>query len=207
MLKKIIVAAAFILSQNAVAQTFLLEEFTGYDTTAEITITGNGTNTVTFNVAVTDPAYADINGVFFNIESGSIASIVGADVTSHGFTNANGTSFGTGRTGVNINGGGNGGPYDYAVVIGTSGIGTDDINPTSFTVTGAGPITIGTGFGLRATSLDELGNEENENFRDYSTKLTETGETPPGGNAPAPASALLMIGAFFGLMTVRRSKA
>jgi hypothetical protein len=138
---------------------------------------------VQITVAV-DTGYrlADINGFFFNIGNESLLSgltVSGSDVTLL-VKNANSvTSAGSGN---NINGGI--GPFDVGLRIGTPGIGTDDIQTTTFLLSAAGvnlTTDMFTGatnaqdyiFGIRLTSVGT------EGHRTGSSKLVDCNPIPP----------------------------
>lgn len=136
--------------------TFLVEDVSsgGLPVSARVTVNDNG-GTLNFTVEVlpTGPGQTigDLRGVFFDID-GTVTNpdFTGADVTDEATNTLN---LGGGS---NMNGDGRT-PYDHAVEIGTSGIGSDDIRVTSFTLDADQNLTIdmleGQRVGIRLTSV------------------------------------------------------
>ncbi|NEO01490.1 MAG: PEP-CTERM sorting domain-containing protein [Moorea sp. SIO3I7] len=125
------------ISAEAAVLDFDISPFTGDPATVNITLEEVG-NDVKFNFEVTD-TLADITGVFFDINdtfnlNSNDLSVSGNDVTGSLVTNTSNLG-----NGVNLNGGGpsNPGSFDFGLKIGTNGIGTDDIQSTSFTLSHA----------------------------------------------------------------------
>ncbi|EGJ29566.1 putative exosortase, PEP-CTERM interaction domain protein [Moorena producens 3L] len=125
------------ISAEAAALDFDISPFTGSPATVNITLEEVG-NDVKFNFEVTD-TLADITGVFFDINdtfnlNSNDLSVSGNDVTGGLVTNTKNLG-----NGVNLNGGGpsNPGSFDFGLKIGTNGIGGDDIQATSFTLSHA----------------------------------------------------------------------
>lgn len=122
------------ISAEAAVLDFDIKPFTGDPATVNIKLEEVG-NDVEFNFEVTD-TFADITGVFFdfnnilNLNSNDL-SVSGKNVTGDLKTNTKDLG-----NGVNLTGGGrsNPGSFDFGVKIGTNGIGGDDIQSTSFTL-------------------------------------------------------------------------
>lgn len=142
---------------------------------------------VTLTVDTSTGILGDIRGWFFNTLT-AVDDALGADVTDF---QADTSNLGNG---ANIN---PFGPFDYGVEIGGPGIGGgDDIQSTSFTLSGAGlseDSFFVTGQALRVTSVGPDG------LREDSLKLI-------GAEVPLPASALLLLGGIGGLAVMRRRK-
>ncbi|MDX1780096.1 MAG: hypothetical protein R3256_02145 [Thalassovita sp.] len=117
-----------------------------------------------------DGDIGDLRGLFLNIEDESLLnglSVTGDDVTGSEF-NAN--SVGDLGKGVNMNG--QGGKFDLGVMLGTNGIGDDDLQSVSFTLShDSEDLEVedfaGESFGVRLTSVGEEGGD-----REDSLKLT-----------------------------------
>ncbi len=132
----------------------LIDETNGTGTTAQVKL-----EQVEAGVQVTVDKISpigDIRGVFFNVADNAALegmTVTGDNVTSSSFVADSVNDLGGG---VNVN------PdlYDGGVEIGTAGIGTDDIQSTTFILSNAaGDLTIdqflGQDFGLRLTSVGE----------------------------------------------------
>ncbi len=171
--------ALFALPQTALAYLVILEDFTGDDATVQLGITGDGTNDVTFAVDVLAPGFADIRGIFFDLDMpipGDL-TVAGADVTDWDFS-GNVDNLGGGATITPA------GPFDAGIEIGTSGIGTDDFYTTTFTISSLSEaLVLDDSFGARLTSVGSN--------RQGSSKLL--GNTPPYTPIPVPSAALLGI--------------
>lgn len=84
---------------------------------------------ILFELSVDGDDLADIRGLFFNLADPSLVDnlvVTGADLTDQAYGDVSGF-----RNGNNLKGGGRS-PYDVGLNFGTPGIGTDDINSTSF---------------------------------------------------------------------------
>lgn len=134
----------------------------------EVKVTEVGGN-LKFDVKVleTGGQIGDLRGLFFNLDDDCTGlSVTGDDVTGSGQDTRN---LGNG---VNLNGSG-AGNFDIGVKLGTPGIGKDDIQETSFTVSCDEGLTLdalaGQLFGVRLTSVGEPGGP-----RDGSLKIIDT---------------------------------
>ena len=119
------------ISAEAAALDFDISPFTGSPATVNIILEEVG-NDVKFNFEVTD-TLADITGVFFDFNN--ILNLNSNDMSVSGnYVGDLKTNTSNLGGGVNLNGGGpsNPGSFDFGVKIGTNGIGTDDIQATSF---------------------------------------------------------------------------
>jgi hypothetical protein len=196
------VAAAALLgacvtapTAHAVGILFALDEFTGTNATANITVTNAAptmpdvTTNLLFTVQVTDPVFADIRAIWFNVANNAILASLSA--TGGGVTNF-GTTCAGGDTNMNPRG------FEFCVEIGSSGIGGgDDFHTTSFTLTSSsGALDALTFFdfndtdgavGLRITSVGSAANS-----RGGSSKLADTYTTilsdETGGPIPEPST-------------------
>jgi hypothetical protein len=213
-----LVAAGIALSISSVsADTFTLDPYTGDSSQAQLILTQLDSNTVEFNLSVIpNPNIGDLRGIFFNISDNSLLgglSVVGADITQ--------TVLGPPASVSNLGGGNNTnpeGPFDIGLEIGTSGIGSDDIQSTIFTISHAGglnlseftsetdPITGGGPnellFAVRMTSVGLPGSARNG-----SSKLgVQEGNTPPQEVPEPGVVAMLFAGTGTGMLLLRRKR-
>lgn len=173
-----------------------LNEFTGTDATVDVMAEQVGTD-IKFTVTVTNPL-GDIRGVFFHIGDEGLLpglSVTGTDITANQFGPANTI---INFDGGNMNGGGTPCPCDFAVAIGTPGVGSDDIMSTMFTLTHSmDPLALsqflGQAVGVRITSVGPAG------ARDGSSKLT-------GTFVPEPSTALMLSVGLLGLARTGRKR-
>ncbi|MGH8689963.1 MAG: VCBS domain-containing protein [Burkholderiales bacterium] len=141
-----------------------------------VTITENSDGSVSFALNVLGPYTGDLRGFFFDVANESRIGTLSVTPTSPGFTEfqqANDTVADLG-SGANMQGllGSDGG-YDAGIEIGTAGIGSDDYQSFSFTLTSSsGPLTLedfsDVDFGVRLTSVGEI-----DGSRDGAVKLLE----------------------------------
>ena len=126
------------------------------------------------------PNIGDIRGLFFNLDvAGVCADVSGADVTSC-LTNSKGAGDWA-MTPL--------GPFSLAIQIGTSGIGKDDIQKTSLSISGLTTANF-TQAAARLTSVGEPGGD-----RRNSSKLIPVDPSDPGGEVPEPSTyALIGLG-------------
>lgn len=128
------------------------------------TETANG---VEVNVRVVEGS-ADLRGFFFDTGGKDVDVAKGDAVTGFQEGDLSGMS-GKGFNDVNMNGTGE--TYDAAVAFGTAGMGKDDYNDVTFTITGLTLADLdGLDFGIRATSTGD--------DREGSVKLTGTLDVP-----------------------------
>lgn len=182
-------------SAHAVGILFGLDEFTGTNASANITVTNAAptlpdvTTNLLFTVQVTNPAFADIRAIWFNVANNAILaslSATGAAVNNFGTTCAGGDTNLNPRS------------FEFCVEIGTSGIGGgDDHYTTSFTLSSSsGALNALTFFdsadadgavGLRITSVGLTSGS-----RGGSSKLADTSTTilsdETGGPVPEPST-------------------
>ncbi|WP_375691275.1 VPLPA-CTERM sorting domain-containing protein [Pseudooceanicola sp. LIPI14-2-Ac024] len=144
----------------------------------------------------------DLRAFYFDFSSFSAAEsyyATGAAITD------------TGTTTSNVGGGGNvnpRGPFDFAVEIGTSGIGSDDYQMVSFLFGVTGGTILESDFfaesvAVRTTSVGAPGSA-----RGGSSKTGGTVPTPPNEPpmVPLPAGGLLLLSALGGAMVMKRRK-
>lgn len=166
----------------------LTEPFTGSDSAVRVILDDTG-GVITVTVTVTE-GLADLRGVFLDIRDGVLFPLSSLQATGEyvtGFETGDVIDLGQG---ANLNGGGSPCPCDIGVLLGTPGIGKDDIQSTSFVLSLAtgDPLDLGMftdqRVGVRVTSvgLDEKG-------RDGSSKLV--GTLPDTVPVPEPSPALL----------------
>jgi hypothetical protein len=215
-------AASLFGASKADALIYMLDPYTGSPAQVQLTLTQMNPNSVQFNLqVVANPNIGDLRGIFLNIANDSLLSgltVTGEDITQ--------TVLGPAGTVGNLGGGNNinpEGPFDIGLSIGTSGIGSDDIQNTAFTISSATnlPVSLFTTqtdpinsggpnqllFGVRMTSVGLLGGA-----RDGSSKLgivTQFFPDPhlPQSNVPEPgAMALLLAGGGTGFFLLRLRK-
>ena len=141
-----------------------------------VTVTENSNGTLTFDLRVDGGdtgMTADLRGLFFDVavENPEDLSVSGGDeLTTYDTDDV--TNLGGGN---NVNGLAEDGGFDVGISFGTSGIGKDDIQTTSFTLTYPGGLTLADLSGMDfATRLTSVGEEDGS--RDGSLKLA--GEAP-----------------------------
>jgi len=170
-----------------------LYDFTGDDAEVLIEITGDGTDSITFEVQVQNPDYADIKGVWFNFDSFPTGDLTatGADVTYYSFIDNGVDDLGNGATIAPE------GSFDAGIEIGLQGIGGgDNFYITSFTVSSTchENLNLGDYFGARVTSVGD-------DDREGSSKLIGTA-TP----VPESTTMLLLGTGLVGLSRASRKK-
>ncbi|NEO70162.1 Ig-like domain-containing protein [Moorena sp. SIO3H5] len=111
-------------------KSFEISNVAGASAKARITLTERPNGTIRLRVDVIDGTIGDLRGLFFNISDQSLVnglSVSGNDVTNTKFQVNNVSNLGGG---VNMNGTNT--DFDGGVTIGSSGIGKDDIQSTTF---------------------------------------------------------------------------
>ena len=201
-------AGAFALcagvAHAAVVSTFT--PFTGDPAEVQVTIEDSGDG-VQISLAVDSTNtgnVADIRGFFFDLagfDAGLDYYFTGSDISGYAYSAGGISNLGGGN---NINGGGSPGPLDFGVDIGSPGIGSDDVQSTSFFFGVVGGTVSETAFigqsgAVRVTSVGPDGGS-----RSGSSKTTGTFEemTP----VPLPASGLLLLGGFGAIAALRRKE-
>lgn len=169
-----------------------LYDFTGADAEVLMEITGNGTDSITFDVQVINPDNADLRGIWFNFDPFPLVpanlTVTGSDVTDYSFIIDGVVDLGGGAT-INPEG-----PFDAGVEIGLSGVGGGDyFHSTSFSVGYTEAIYLGGDFGARLTSVGVDGED--------SSKLVGT-----AAPVPEPATIILIGTGLLGLAGVSRKK-
>lgn len=168
--------------------------FSGSPAAVTVTVddqaSGAGKLQITVDVH-TDVSIGDLRGLFFHLADESLltfgsfqVSQLGVAVTQQVYGPADSvTNLGFGN---NLNGGGSGGPFDIAFGIGTPGIGWDDYQSVTFTLSHSA-VDLDTSlfaeqtFGVRMTSVGSEGN------RDGSSKLVgKFGSLPLPEPIPSP---------------------
>lgn len=144
--------------------SFDLSTVTGDPANASVTLSALEEGKIEFFVAVSEGTVADLRGLFFNISDQSLVnglSVSGIDVTDSQFAINSVSNLGGG---VNMNGTQT--DFDGGVEIGTSGLGQDDIQSTTFILS----------HDLVDLTLDLF---ENQNF---GIRLTSVGENRTGSS-------------------------
>lgn len=142
-----------------------------------VTITEQADGTLRFDLQNEGEDVADLRGLFFDTTDAGLLSglsAVGSDVTDSAFKNDAVVNLGGG---VNMNGHG---VFDAGVEFGTSGLGKDDIDATSFTLASSrGALELedfaGVDFGVRFTSVGDP-----DGARNGSLKLVFESPDAPG---------------------------
>ena len=201
------ISAIALLGSSTAARATTVETiatpFIGADTSVHIFLDDAGGNiAVTLTV---NEGSADLRGFFLNISDFSLfagLSVTGDDVTSFVLEDDGVINL---HHGVNLNGGGSPCPCDLGVVLGTPGIGKDDIFSTTFVLDADAPLTIVDAFanqlaGVRVTSVGTSGSgfdskDPKDDFKDGlrhgSAKLVAT-IPDPTLPVPEPSTALLI---------------
>jgi hypothetical protein len=162
-----LVLAVFTAGTAAAASiTTTLGEFTGDDIAVELILddAAAGPGEITVTVSVLAPTLGDIRGVFFNINDDTLLaglSVSGDDVTGSDF----GGMVSDLGNGANLNGGGTPCPCDFGILIGSAGIGSDDVGTTSFVLSHESAalslaLFDGEALGVRVTSVGDADGRE-----------------------------------------------
>lgn len=215
-----VVAAAGIwlgsaLCSAAQAASFTLTQFTGDDSEVWVSLDELGDGNIGVNVAVnTAVAMADLRGIFFNVANESILpelSITNASSEIFDFEfAANGvTSVGARRDRVTLQGepdlnpclAGGASGCDGGLLIGTNGIGKDDVQQVNWTFTrnDGAALTLadfeGMAWGVRATSVGPAGNREGSSkLMGVFTSGPDATQVPEPGAISLIAGTALLIG-------------
>lgn len=133
-----------------------------------VTRTEQADGSLRFDLVNQRSQVGDLRGLFFNTNIASLLSklsVTGSQVTEVAAGDHSIVNLGNGMNMQGVN------AFDFGVAFGTSGIGKDDIQTTSFTLRSSGGAlnlndVAGVDFGVRFTSLGDLGGS-----RDGSLKL------------------------------------
>jgi hypothetical protein len=190
-------------SARATSVEMTATPFTGAPTSVHILMEeiAGGNISVSLNV---NEGLADLRGVFFNIANNSLLAgleVTGDDVTDFDF-DTTGSSL-INLHGMNLRGGGSPCPCDIGVVLGTPGIGRDDIFSTTFVLDATADLAL-TDFanqliGVRVASVsvfdddskDGKGKGKGDFLRNGSAKLVAT-IPDPSVPVPEPAPGILI---------------
>lgn len=199
-----LVLVIFVLPAAVFGYSVTLDEFTGSDAQIQLDITGDGTSSITFNVNVLRPVYADIGGIWFNFISfptGTL-NITGTEVSGSEFSE---NSVSTITPNNNLGGAENiyRNGWDAGVAFGSPGVGNSgQIYNTIFTIssTTAETLTLGTLFGARLQSVGDFADN-----RGGSSKLVGSVNSIPAP-VPEPTTIILFGAGLAGLAAVRLRK-
>ena len=196
-----ILATVGLLLSAGVASSAVIEatasSFTGDPLSVSVTIDDEadpGSLVITLSVDGSEST-ADLRGFFAHVADESLLaglSVSGASVGNATFAANEVINL---RRGNNLNGGGSLCPCDLGLEIGSPGIGSDDIQSVTFTLSHSTEslstsFLSGQAFGVRATSVGTYGSREG------SSKLV--------GVVPEPSTSLLLLMGLAGLAGSRR---
>jgi len=192
-----VILFALPLAVGATTMSGAATAFTGNSLSASLEIDGDsdpGNLVITLSVD-DDENIGDLRGLFLQVSDESLLdglSVSGSEITSSVFSADNVTNLGGGS---NLNGGGTPCPCDIGLEIGSPGIGKNDYQSVTFTLSHTSEdldvsLLDGEDFGVRATSVGDEGGS-----RDGSSKLI--------GVIPEPSTAILMLLGLAGLTSVR----
>lgn len=206
----------------AAAATFALTPFTGSDAEVSISLDDLGDGNIGVNVEVNSSvALADLRGVFFTVANEAILpelKVINAspDIQDFAFGVSSVIGVGSGRNKAELKGEPALNPCladgrrgcDGGLLIGTNGIGKDDVRSVSWTFTREDrtPLTLadfeGMAWGVRATSVGPEGS------RGGSTKLSGLVSTLTAGpdpkEAPEPTTAMALLSVSAGAFVLKR---
>ncbi len=165
-------------------------------------ISGDGTNKIQIDLSLGSGTVADIRGFFFDYESNGQIGISGTDVSAWYDTTADGTP--NLSSNVNLNGA-TSHDFNVGIEFGSQGIGSDDIQTTSFSLTSSDVIFLGDLFGGRLMSVMEDPDKPEE--REDSSKLLGRKNIPPPvtGSVPEPATLALVFSGLTGIFLKKRT--
>lgn len=199
----LLAAAALVLTAagNASATSFQATASTIFGPPIEVILTVDdaavpGSLVITLEVSGAGSTIGDLRGFFTHVSNESLIdglSIEGASVTSTSFLSNSVIDMGTGS---NLIGSNSPCPCDLGVDLGTPGVGQDDLQTVSFTLshsTEALDVSLlsGQSFGVRVSSIGNMGDD----CRDGSSKVV--------GVVPEPGTALLIGLGLAGLSAAR----
>ena len=196
--------AIVMITTTANADTIYLTDFENRPGEARVEITNNNSGQIQLELSLIS-TMADIRGFFFDLNGNfDNFSITGSDVTTwnsdyfatdqSAIVLSNQNLFGSLTNNVNLNG--TGATFDFGVEFGSSGIGNDDINQTTFFITNATELILGNLAGMRLMSV---GTNRNGSLKLLGTYVS----TNP---VPEPATMLLLGIGLLGISALGRKK-
>ncbi|MCH6256086.1 VPDSG-CTERM sorting domain-containing protein [Puniceicoccaceae bacterium K14] len=192
------IGALLLVSQASAIST----NFGSDDIFVKVDLTDIAADQVQIDLSLVGPNIADIRGFWAELDNYTPLSLIsGADITSSAFGDDS-VSDNLGG-GVNINGGNSSdkpsSQYDLGLVFGTPGIGNDDIQSTSFVLSGSGLTSSNfIEFAARGTSVGAPGSSRSGSSKVWGGTTTRV---PDGG------LTLSMLGtALLGMLFVKRKR-
>ncbi len=151
----------------------------------QVTLTEQANGSLLFALANQGDTAADLRGFFFDTTASSLLStltVSGDAITAFQFKDDAVRNLGNG---VNMNGHGS---FDAGIAFGTAGIGADDIDSLTFTLSSSRAALrledfAGVDFGVRYTSVGDEGGSRNGSLK----LVTESPDAPPPPPPPPPS--------------------